>query len=390
VKAKHAVVDTEGVGEPLRALVDTMVRPDPNTRPQTAAELLRIVGGGSRGGSPAGTSIESLLQDDPATAPSSQRKTAQPKRPVETKKKGKGGLVAALLALGVIGGGAYYATGPGKDVVQGLFAQLPTAKPYAMTLRYDGDGATVSGHAPSAESASKLAASLSNRLPTKLDPDAITAANGVPNTSWQATITAMASELAKLEEGVVEFRDDQISFEGKAGSETTKSQIESKARTIAKNGQYRIALALTAPAPVPATVPDPVVDDPKDPDVVEVTPAPSEPPEPVDPPPAPEPVVKDPPVTPPNPDVSDAPITSPDGSSKAAHLTSRTSRRLPQRLRGQAQSTIPPLLGRMVQPKHQMGRGLGMSQASRLRPVQGTPTLLSYRTLPHRRHFQSR
>jgi len=60
VKAKHAVVDTEGVGEPLRALVDTMVRPDPNTRPQTAAELLRIVGGGS----PAGTSIESLLQEN--------------------------------------------------------------------------------------------------------------------------------------------------------------------------------------------------------------------------------------------------------------------------------------------------------------------------------------
>lgn len=244
VKAKHAPVDTTDVAEPLRALVDSMVRPSPEDRPQTAADLLRMIGGGL--GQPG---IESLLEsdDDPRTVIS----TARPTTVEPSKKKGKGGLIAALLALGVIGGGGYYAFGPGKDNVQGLLSglQIPEASPYAMTLVANAEGLTVEGNAPSAEAATKLAAVLADRLSAASEDVKITAASGAPNAAWQATVTALASEFAKLETGRLSFSDDQITLSGQAESAGQKSQIEKTARTIAKNGAYRIALNLTAPTP---------------------------------------------------------------------------------------------------------------------------------------------
>ena len=252
VKAKHAPVDTEGVGEPLRALVDSMVRPSPDDRPQSANELLGMIGGGA-----AQPSIESLLADEaqsPRPTHADRPNTAVP----QTKKK-RGGLVAALIALGVIGGGAYFALGPGKETVQGLLAGLPEADPYAMTITSNEGVATVAGNAPSADSVTKIRAALSDRLPLSEDvPADIIAASGAPNDAWQSTVIAMAGELAKLDSGTLEFRDDQISLGGMAESESSQSAIERTARTIARNGKYRIALSLSAPEPEPAAPPTPL------------------------------------------------------------------------------------------------------------------------------------
>ena len=315
VKAKHAAVDTSDVEEPLRSLVDAMVRPDPETRPQTAAELLRMVGGEA----PRPAAIETFLEEEASAEPPVQQNPIRTQKPASVKKKGKGGLVAALIMLGVIGGGGVYALGPGKEFFRDLFVPLPTAKPYVMNLRYDGASASVSGNAPSAESAAKLATTLSSRLSAELDGSAITPAEGAPNTSWQATVTAMASELARLDEGTIEFRDDQITFSGQADSTRTKSLVENKARTIAKNGQYRIALSVTAPPPT--LIEEAKDNEPEPPTVALLTPPETEPSQE---PPKPEstttstppgPIVEDAPDSPSLPEVADAPIPSQDQSS---------------------------------------------------------------------------
>jgi serine/threonine protein kinase len=259
VKAKHAAVDTAGIAEPLRAVVDAMVRPTPDDRPQTAADLLRMLGGGA--GKPG---IESLLEEEagsPLAKPPRHPVTVVPAK----SKKGKGGLVAALLALGVIGGGGFYALGPGKDVVQGLLSgmQLPEASPYSMTISAKDDEISVKGNAPSAEDAAKLTAAIASRLNMQEADVEITAASGVPNDAWRSTVTAMSAELAKLTEGELTFRDDQILLDGEAKSAFEKSGIEKTSRTIAKNGNYRIALTLrTPPNPVVAAVTPPPTETP--------------------------------------------------------------------------------------------------------------------------------
>jgi len=147
--------------------------------------------------------------------------------------------------------------------VQGLLAGLPEAKPYAMTITSEDGVATATGHAPSAESVTKILAALSDRLPLGDGSAELSAASGVPNDAWQSTVIAMAGELAKLESGTLEFRDDQISMGGLAESDSAKSAIERTARTIARNGKYRIALTLSAPEPEIVAQPEPVVSAPE-------------------------------------------------------------------------------------------------------------------------------
>lgn len=238
VKAKHTSVDTAGVGEPLRSLVDSMVQPAPEDRPQSAIDLLRLIGGG-----PAkGQGIEALLAPDPSSpAPQPIPKKAKEDAP----KKGKGGLIAAVLALCVAGGGAFFALGPGKDLIGG--GTLPVATPYMMVMQLSDGKATVTGNAPSSDGAEKLEEALESRLSVEDDAVTVTAATGAPNDAWQSTVTAMAAELGKLEEGSLVFRDDQITLKGVAPTESVEDSVEKTARTIARNGNYRLALTLSNP-----------------------------------------------------------------------------------------------------------------------------------------------
>lgn len=309
VKAKHSEVDTSGVGEPLRAIIDSMVRADPEERPQSAGELLRMVGG--QIGEPG---IESLLEPEPSESP--RPTTHTPHTVVPDGDDGGGGrgkLVAALIALCLVGGAGYYALGPGKEVVQGLISgtTLPEAKPYAMTITFEGDRASVTGNAPDQTAATKLAADLGRELPLSASEAKITAASGIPNDAWSTIIMAMVAELKQLERGTLKFRDDQISLAGRAKSESSKADIETSTRRIAADGGYRIALTLSAPAPKPIVPPTP-------PDI-------AEPPETrtgengaasTNPPTAPTPIPPEPDIgdiagvtTPPNPD---QPIDRPD------------------------------------------------------------------------------
>lgn len=284
VKAKHSPVDVSGVDQPLAGLIEAMVKPSPDDRPQSAIHLLALIGGagsdaprtviapaGGLGAAPEGLTpsppggIESLLEPEEGEAPAAGRYSDQKRRAADRdaapKKKGKGGLIAALLLLIAAGLGGFYALGPGKELIGGLTKPpLPTMSPYEMTIASANGATTVTGHAPSEDARDALSSALASRLGIAADNVEIAAAQGAPNEAWQSTVTALADLLKKLEDGALTMRDTEIELKGTASDPEIESDVSGAANTIARNGGYQLALNLTlAPQPLEKSAVDGIV-----------------------------------------------------------------------------------------------------------------------------------
>ncbi len=155
IRNKQQPLDTEGVPEPLKALIDRMTQPDPARRFQTAEEVLEAID-------------PDLVQ--PTTLPPRRPTTVPPppKRPgaepaaqaapaaTATAKRGRGGLIAGVLValLAVIGAAGWF-----SGLIPGLIAPgLPVADPYTLRAEHpQGGPLTITGHAPDQETADRFA-----------------------------------------------------------------------------------------------------------------------------------------------------------------------------------------------------------------------------------------
>ncbi|HHI69873.1 MAG TPA: serine/threonine protein kinase, partial [Rhodobacteraceae bacterium] len=118
VRRKQMELDTNGVPEPLKGLIDWMAAPDINARPGSARELLER--------------IEGELK--PVQSRQSRSKTKH-------KNKGKGVFrwTAALLILAAMLAGAYYG-----GLLDGFLKEpIPVASPYELRLEYNPDGDSI-------------------------------------------------------------------------------------------------------------------------------------------------------------------------------------------------------------------------------------------------------
>lgn len=217
IRNKQMPLDTEGVPEPLKSLIDRLTRPDPAERFQSADEVLRAIDGDAyveadrtvlapRPG-PAGEGLR------PTTVTPAMTAAPQPQIAAQAPAKGgKGGLwIALAVGVAVLGAGGAW--------VSGLFgpaavAELPVADPYVLSIaRTEAGVVTASGNVPDAQ----LSADLTGAVTALGGTATLTLASGDIGASWGADVLALLDQVAPLDSWTIDLSGNTARIVGATG-----------------------------------------------------------------------------------------------------------------------------------------------------------------------------
>ena len=190
VENKSKPLNTAGVPEPLKSLIDRMTDPNPATRLQSMGAVLDMLDGGA-----VPSAVDDLLDDATVIAPVGGATATKPPgpgaKPAAPKKKSSGGLIGVLAVLAIVAGGAgaYFA---------GLFSPgLPVADPYVLVAeRTPASDPLLAGNAPSAE----IEAAMTGRMEAMRGTTQLTLATGNIAETWGQDVLTLIDALAPLEE----------------------------------------------------------------------------------------------------------------------------------------------------------------------------------------------
>jgi serine/threonine protein kinase len=198
VRRKQSKLDTEGVPEPLKGLVDWLSAPAIADRPASAEAVV--------------ARLNQALQ------PVSGRGKRQPPQPPEAgaRAKGRGGTFAllAVLLLGLAGAGAWTA-----GLFDGLTEpELPVASPYRLAASVGPQGAALSGNAPDADAALRLRQGFAAATGATPPEDALPLATGVPDERWVGNLLGAFGAVTGLPEWSLSVTDNAVTITGLADS----------------------------------------------------------------------------------------------------------------------------------------------------------------------------
>ena len=203
VRRKQMELDTNGVPEPLKGLIDWMAAPDINARPGSARELLER--------------IEGELK--PVQSRQSRSKTKH-------KNKGKGVFrwTAALLILAAMLAGAYYG-----GLLDGFLKEpIPVASPYELRLEYNPDGDSIlAGNAPDKIASKDLETAFKAATGATPGQVAVTVATGMPFPGWAEQMQKLIGLLAPLQQWKALATDKRVSVTGLAPDVLSRAQVAS-------------------------------------------------------------------------------------------------------------------------------------------------------------------
>lgn len=210
VRRKEAPLDTAGVPEPLKSLVEDLTQPDPARRPPNAAAVV--------------AAIDRLLAPKPDAA--QEPRDRRPRRRLWPILLPLAGL-AALALLWVSG------------ALDGWIGGPPAVAPYTLTAAHQADGATVlQGHAPSAPDRAAILAAFAAAAGAQPPPDALTLARGAPSERWAEDVSALLAAAAGLEEWRLEIRDRTAALTGAASDVASRDAVARRFATAAEAAGY--------------------------------------------------------------------------------------------------------------------------------------------------------
>lgn len=223
VRRKQDALDTDGLRPPLKDLIDWLSAPKIEDRPHDAQDALRRM------------DAEFLK-----TPKRSGRK--QPRSGDKSKKRGFGWL--AIPALAVVAGIGIWASG----LVDGLLeTPLPVADPYRLTASLGEDGATLlEGHAPDADTQTRLIESFSSAAGRALDSSSIELATGMPSPDWPSHMTEAMQLSSKLEDWELSVEGRTLSLTGLAASSDTKAAVTAAINELAGRAGFSPTTAVLA------------------------------------------------------------------------------------------------------------------------------------------------
>jgi hypothetical protein len=228
IRNKQLPLDTEGVPEPLKGLIDRLTKPDPAERFQSADEVLRAIDGDAYA-----ETDRTILAPGSASASDGLRPTTVLPRTTTTPqmatpaiaattpaKGGKGGLwVALIVGIAVLGGGAAWVSGAlGPKAV----AELPVAEPYVLTIEKTEAGVvTASGNVPSEQVSTDLAGAV-----TALGGTAnLMLASGEVGASWGTDVLSVLAQVSKLDSWKIELSGNTAKIAGATGDQGTYDAV---------------------------------------------------------------------------------------------------------------------------------------------------------------------
>jgi hypothetical protein len=216
LKKKALPLDTQGVPEPLKTLIDKMGQPDPANRYQSADELLAAIDNPADSDRTVVVPRQTVAPRPPVAAPAT--KPAAP--PPTAAPRGRGGLYAvlAVVLLGLAGGGGYVA-----GLFDGILApSLPVADPYVLTIEKPETGAPrATGNVPSAEVSAEI---------TKIVADLggttdLTLSSGAIGETWGADVLTVIRQVAPLDQWNVALTGNQASVTGQTVNPATHDAV---------------------------------------------------------------------------------------------------------------------------------------------------------------------
>ncbi len=234
VESKKGPLDTEGVPEPLKSIIDKMTAPNPDDRYQSAGEVLRALAS-ARAGTPAQPAVSS---DDDATiiVPKSKAPepvTAKPEpvaapspTPVARKsepepKKSRAGLIGVIAVVAVLAAGV-------GGYVSGAFDSLlgpsyPVASPYTLVAdKREGLPPRIVGFVPSETARDTLTGEITSQG-GEVD---LTLASGDIAENWGTAVGDVIGSVIDLDEWRFVADGNTARLTGRTTNETLHTEIE--------------------------------------------------------------------------------------------------------------------------------------------------------------------
>lgn len=225
IETKSKPLDTDGVPEPLKSLIDKMTDPSPDGRLQTADDVLDEI-------------EPQFLQTVVPSRPTSvtPRVNTEKTKVVAAKESSskRGGLLAIIL-LGAIGGGGYGA------YVSGMFnsflgPKLETVSPYILIAESGRDAPpNVVGFVPS-EDVKISIETIVDRLGGTTD---LTLAKGDIHEGWGAGLEYLISNSSELEEWRIAINDNTVNVTGTTDDRNLRARVVSSLQNQSMLGGFQ-------------------------------------------------------------------------------------------------------------------------------------------------------
>ena len=209
VSRKSQVLDTSGVPEPLKTLIDRMTTPDPDDRLQSAAHVIEALGGDIV------APVEALSDATVIAAPpqSAARKDPAPE-------KGRGGLFAIIgvVALALVGAGGWFG-----GFFDGLLGpRLPMQDPFALVIEKSGEKPPIAvGYVPSED----MQAALADLMNLNGGTVQVELATGPIAETWGDDVIELADLLSLLDEFRIDMANNSATITGLANDRRTHTMV---------------------------------------------------------------------------------------------------------------------------------------------------------------------
>ncbi|MEM6826146.1 MAG: serine/threonine-protein kinase, partial [Pseudomonadota bacterium] len=215
IEGKSAPLDTSGVPEPLKGIIDRMTAVDPAARFQSAGALLSAI----RGGETPEAEIGGPDSDDATVvaplAPKAPGKGADPSR-----KAGKRSVLlplVAVLAIAGVGAGAYF-----SGLLDQVISPLPVADPYTLVVEQPADGPPMAaGYVPDGT----IQTALNDLMELKGGTADLSLARGDIEAEWAGEVLALLEVLAPLPEWRAEVTGNSIAVSGMTEDRTEQQLL---------------------------------------------------------------------------------------------------------------------------------------------------------------------
>jgi len=235
IRLKGLPLNTEGVPEPLKTLIDRMTQPDPDARLQSAAEVLQFIDPTYFATippkrpvtvpPPAGTAqtvAPKSAAPKPATPTPGSAKKPNPAPPLPAgpaRKSNVGLILVGIVALLALIGGGGFALG----IWQGLLGpSLPVVAPYTLIAERNPDGPTrIVGYAPDQTTLDALNAAM-----TPLGGEVLVElASGEIAPGWGDGVTALLAAVAPLDSWRLAVSGNDVRVTGQTTDRALQEQL---------------------------------------------------------------------------------------------------------------------------------------------------------------------
>ena len=226
VQKKAEPLDTNGVPEPLKSILDKMTQPNPDDRFQSAAAVLYAIAGNPFDAAdneplsdatviaPLAAAAKAVEQPEPVTAAPSPAQDTKPKKPAKPSKQDakKGGMILPLAIGGVV------VAGLAGAFAMGLFSSeptLPVADPYRLLIaKAKETPPRAVGFVPGEEVASALREQMQQQNGT-FD---LTLASGAIAESWGQDVLTVVDAIDEMDAWRVSLSGNVAEIEGSTSS----------------------------------------------------------------------------------------------------------------------------------------------------------------------------